>query len=152
VKKVILLMVVLSGCAGWHPAQKWSHTDSVFEVSYFAAMMTQWSHTDVMQHQCAEPNPALGQCSPDARMSPAVFFPVSIVTHAVVSAMLPPDARRVWQATSTGFAWSWTRVNLWVHKTADYDIARAQCAEAQAKLAPGEMLGPIWADCNKYNR
>lgn len=148
----IVLMIVFSGCAGFRPAQKWSHTDSVLEVSYFATMMTQWSHTDVMQHQCMEMNPALGQCTPDARMPPTVFFPLTVAVHAAVSAALPPDARRVWQSTTLGFSMAWTGKNLEISKSTDYDDSRAQCADAEAKFASGETTSPAASWCAEYRR
>jgi hypothetical protein len=97
-----IVVVAMLGCSHW------SRKDTALEASFAIVTTIDWAQTAEVTAACSETNPILGWCG--QRMPVGVYFPVALAVHAAVSALLPPTARTIFQAASTGME---TNTALW---------------------------------------
>lgn len=95
--KALALALVISACT---PAD-WRTQDQGMEGISLTLLATDWGQTvqDVTT-SCNEGNPIIGECG--QRVSPNVYFPVVMVTSMVISRLLPPYYRDVFQGALIG--------------------------------------------------
>ena len=95
--RVVLLAVALAIAPGCHT---WTKQDTLLEVGFAVATMADWAQTKGIVSICHEKNPLIGECGEG--MSPDLYFPLSLIAHAAISAALPPRMRMAWQAVGIG--------------------------------------------------
>lgn len=95
-KTLFLVLALFSGCCGW------TKTDTILEVTAQASLAGDW-YTTQKSLNCGnltESNPIIG--SNGDRVSPQIYFPTTMLLHAVIAAALPKRARTFFQGITTG--------------------------------------------------
>ncbi len=90
----LVIVLGLSACA------QWSRKDSALEASFIAVTTIDWGQTDSIVARCGETNPIMGWCG--QRVPVGVYFPVSLMAHAAIAALLPPSWRTIFQSATLG--------------------------------------------------
>ena len=89
-----LLLALLVACT---PPQR---TTAVATVST-ALIAADWYQTRTfITPECMEMNPVIGTCG--EKVHPDVYFPIVIVSHIIIGAVLPKNWRNVWFAAIAG--------------------------------------------------
>jgi len=105
---LILFVCILFYAGSSWAGDKWTRTDTAFEVAYAAAATVDAFQTvDIGNHDdMHEVNPVLaklaGRNSPDP-VAVTGFFLFTTAAHAAISYHLPKPWRRVWQGTTLIF-------------------------------------------------
>ena len=101
-----LLVVAIAGSAG---CASWSRRDTALEAGFFVATTVDWQQTQDITLACDEVNPVIGTCG--QRVPVSLYFPVLLVAHAAIAALLPPRWRTAFQAFTAGMEVSTTYWN-----------------------------------------
>lgn len=70
------------------------------ELGFATVTMTDWAQTRGIVRVCGEQNPIIGECGGGVPVP--VYFPVTMLVHAGVAAVLPPKWRTAWQGLAIG--------------------------------------------------
>ena len=89
-----IAVLALAGCAHW------SRKDTALEASFAMVTTFDWAQSAEVTARCDETNPVVGWCG--QRVPIGVYFPIALAAHAAISALLPPSARTIFQAATTG--------------------------------------------------
>lgn len=92
----ITIALLASACCN----RQWTRTDTALEATFAAEMAVDTYQTGAIVDACREVNPVIGSCND--RVPYQVYQPVMLLAHAVVSYMLPPNWRRIWQGITVG--------------------------------------------------
>lgn len=91
---VFLAVLLAGGCGGW------TKQDTLRELSFTTVTTADWYQTESITRDCVEMNPVIGKCG-NGPVGVNTEMPAAIALHAVVSAVLPPTARKWWQYLTT---------------------------------------------------
>lgn len=101
--RVLVLWLALTSCTPWQKR------DTALEVAFVAVAAIDWKQTIWITEHCYETNPMIGRCG--ELISPSIYFPIAIVLHAAVAALLPRPWREVFQAFTIGMEASTVYMN-----------------------------------------
>lgn len=94
VARILALATALAGCGGW------TLRDSVLEASFAGATAADWHQTRGIVTTCSEQNPIIGACG--ERVPVDAYFPIALLIHVGIAALLPPGYRTAWQTLYIG--------------------------------------------------
>lgn len=92
--RALIACVVLAACTPWRPQ------DTVLETAFIASIAVDWHQTMTITGDCSEANPVIGPCGHS--VPPEIYFPITVLVHAVVARVLPPPWRELFQAFTIG--------------------------------------------------
>jgi hypothetical protein len=78
----------------------WKKHDTALELAFVATAAVDWHQTMSITAGCQETNPMIGTCG--NVVPPSVYFPIVIVLHAAVAAVLPRPWREIFQSFTIG--------------------------------------------------
>jgi hypothetical protein len=91
---LLVIIIAVVGCEGWRKQ------DTALEVAFVSTAAIDWKQTIEITGDCAEENPMIGTCG--HRVPVNIYFPIAILAHAAVAAVLPHTWRTLFQAFTTG--------------------------------------------------
>lgn len=95
-KIAIVAVLALAACQGW------SKRDTALELSYIVPTALDEGQTQWITAHCQEGNALVGRCG-DGPVPQEVYFPLTVVVHAAISAAIPQGWwRTTWQALTLG--------------------------------------------------
>ena len=93
--RAFVVFVALAACT-----PSWTAKDTVLEAAWIATIAIDRHQTMTITGNCNESNPVMGPCG--AGLPPAIYFPITLALHAIVSRALPQPWRLLFQAFTLG--------------------------------------------------
>jgi hypothetical protein len=93
-------LAFLAFCLVLVSCTRWTKRDSALELAFVTTTAIDWHQTMSITAGCLETNPMIGTCG-DV-VPPSVYFPIVIVLHAAVAAVLPRPWREIFQSFTIG--------------------------------------------------